>query len=102
MSIGIYKFTNKLNNKSYIGQSIHVERRFQEHLQTAQRSPKTIFHKAINKYGVENFTFEILEYCTEEELDMKEVYYIEHFNTLTPNGYNVQIGGKDSHMAPED
>lgn len=102
MSVGIYKFTNKLNNKSYIGQSIHVEKRFHEHLRTAKKNPKTIFHKAINKYGIENFVFEILEYCNEEELDAREIYYIEYFNTLTPNGYNIQIGGRDSHMIPED
>ena len=102
MSVGIYKFTNKLNNKYYIGQSIHVEKRFHEHLRTAKKNPKTIFHKAINKYGIENFVFEILEYCNEEELDAREIYYIEYFNTLTPNGYNIQIGGRDSHMIPED
>lgn len=102
MSIGIYKFTNKLNDKSYIGQSIHIERRFQEHCQTALRNPKTIFHYALKKYGIENFTFEVIEYCNEEELDNKEIYYINYYNTLSPKGYNIQVGGKDSHIVPED
>ena len=102
MSIGIYKFTNKINGKIYIGQSIHIEKRFQEHCQQAKHSPKTIFHTALQKYGIENFLFEIIELCEDSQLDDKEQYYINKYNSLTPNGYNIQLGGVDNHIVPED
>lgn len=102
MSIGIYKFTNKINGKVYIGQSIHIERRFQEHCQQAKHNPKTVFHNALQKYGVENFLFEIIELCEDSQLDDKEKYYINKYNSLTPNGYNIQLGGTDTHIVPED
>ena len=102
MSIGIYKITNKLNNKAYIGQSIHIERRWQEHLQHGRHQPKSVLHTAISKYGESSFIFEILENCSVEELDAKEIYYIQYYNTLIPNGYNVQVGGNDAHIAIPD
>lgn len=102
MSMGIYKFTNKLNNLSYIGQSIHLERRFNEHLQVALHRPKSIFHRALHKYGIQNFSYEVLEICLEEELDEKEIYYIQKYNTITPNGYNLQLGGVSGRTTPED
>lgn len=51
--IGIYKFTNKINNKSYIGQSVCIEKRYQQHLHSASKS-KLPFHLALNKYGINN------------------------------------------------
>ena len=99
MSIGIYKITNKLNGKAYIGQSIHIERRWQEHLQHGRHNPKSVLHTAISKNGEENFIFEILELCSIEELNEKEIYYINQYNTLLPYGYNVQVGGNDCHLA---
>ena len=62
--IGIYKITKKENNKSYIGQSNNIERRFQEH-KTKKDIPIEI---AIQKYGVDAFDFEIIEECSLEEL----------------------------------
>lgn len=91
--IGIYKIENLLNHKCYIGQSVHIERRWTEH---CQPSGKSIIAKAIQKYGKENFSFQILEECTEDQLDEKEVFYIHHFNSIVPYGYNVQdyVDGK--------
>ena len=86
MSIGIYKITNKINGKNYIGQSVHIERRWQEHCLPSARSA---IAKAIQKYGKNNFSFEILEQCTIGELDNREDYYMKKYNSLTPNGYNV-------------
>ena len=43
-----------------------------------------------------------MENCSIEELDTKEIYYIQHYNTLIPNGYNVQVGGNDAHIAIPD
>ena len=54
MSMGIYKITNKINGKSYIGQSVNIERRFSEH-KVSSHNPKNLIHKALNKYGIENW-----------------------------------------------
>lgn len=81
--IGIYKITNKLNQKSYIGQSIHCGKRFDEH----QKGPQLI-DKVIQIDGIENFTFEILKETDKEHLSYWEDYYIMKYNTMIPNGYN--------------
>lgn len=89
--IGIYKITNNLNNKSYIGQSIHIEKRWEEHLYKSSKS--SLIQYVIYKYGKENFTFEILEECLIEELDNKEIFYISLYDTYF-NGYNETTGGQ--------
>lgn len=98
--IGIYKWTNKINNKSYIGQSINIEQRRRQHISTSyypkSNTYNTIFHQAIRKYGVDNFTFEIICICNIEELDVLESFYIKKFNTLAPNGYNMTEGGENA------
>ena len=89
MSIGIYKIENLLNNKVYIGQSIHIERRWQEHCSKASQS---LISKAIQKYGKENFSFQIIEEVDDITLLTKlETKYIKIFNSLVPNGYNVVL-----------
>ena len=90
---GIYKITNLLNNKSYIWQSIHIERRWEEHKRTYLER-ESVLYKAMKKYGVSNFKFEIICECLAEELDFLEKEYINNFSTLVPNGYNVQLWGK--------
>jgi hypothetical protein len=87
MSVGIYKIENLLTHKPYIGQSIHIETRWQEHCRSSSDS---VISRAIRKYGKENFSFEILEECEEEELNKKEEYYIQLYNSIIPNGYNVE------------
>lgn len=84
--IGIYKITNLTNGKSYVGQSVHIERRWTEH---CLPSANSLIAKAIQKYGKEQFSFQVVEECMPEQLDEKEEYYISHYNTVTPNGYNV-------------
>lgn len=95
--IGIYKITNKLNNHSYIGLSTKVEERWKYH-QTPynqQRESYKTLYKAFEKYGIENFTFEILEECSIQELGEKEKYYIAKYDTYK-NGYNMTTGGEDN------
>ena len=58
--IGIYKITNLINDKKYVGQSIHIDRRWKEHIYQNRNSA---IHQAIEKYGIENFIFEIIEEC---------------------------------------
>ena len=84
--IGIYKITNLTNGKSYVGQSIHIERRWMEH---CLPSANSLIAKAIQKYGKEQFAFQVIEECLPEQLDEKEEYYISHYNTVVPNGYNI-------------
>ena len=89
--IGIYKITNKLNGKSYIGQSIHCGKRLDEHCKGSQ-----LIDEIIQLEGVENFTFEILKEVNKEELSYWEDYYIIKYNSLFPNGYNKRMNcGKE-------
>lgn len=87
----IYKITNRLNNKVYIGQTIRdLATRVQEH----RRKANSLVGKAINKYGIENFTIEEIYTATSiEDLNDNEVYYISQYNCLAPNGYNLCLGG---------
>lgn len=90
--IGIYKITNLLNGCSYIGQSSNIENRIQQHF-FYYKHEKSVLHANIKKYGVKNFSWEILEICSLEELDQKEKYWINYYNTFK-NGYNRTLGGQ--------
>ena len=90
--IGIYKITKKSNGKSYIGQSNDIERRFKEH----QYKEDIPIDMAIQKYGKDNFSFEILEECSLDQLDEREQYWISHYNTFYGFGYNCNPGGGNS------
>ena len=90
----IYKITNKLNNKVYIGQTIKsIESRFKQHL-NSMKCP--LLSKAIKKYGKENFKIEPIDTAISiNELNNKEIYWIHFYNCLAPNGYNLESGGKN-------
>lgn len=94
MSIGIYKYQNKINGKIYIGQSNNIEKRYQQHIYDAEyRAEKgTGIDLAIKKYGIENFTFEIIEQCSLNIIDEREKYWIKYYDSYN-NGYNRTIGG---------
>ena len=95
MSIGIYKIENLVNGKVYIGQSIHIEKRWQEH---CQESAQSLIAKAIKKYGKENFSFQVLQETSDlNELNSLETHYIEKYNSLIPNGYNVILIDEQQH-----
>lgn len=92
--IGIYKITNKINGKIYIGQSQNCERRFKEHCYPNRFKNGYPIDVAIHKYGKENFSFEIIEECKKEELNLKETYWIQYYQSNTSKGYNCNIGGE--------
>lgn len=83
--IGIYKITNNKNGMSYIGQSIHCGKRFDEHYKGNQ-----LIDKVMRDEGIENFKFEILQEVNKSELSTWEDYYIMKYNTMSPNGYNMR------------
>ena len=94
--IGIYKITNKVNNKSYIGQSISIQHRWYQHIHDSRPHKNSLIHKAIKKYGIDNFSFEVLEECPTELLNEREKYWINYYNTTDKNiGYNIRIGGEN-------
>jgi hypothetical protein len=94
--VGIYKITNLINMKSYIGQSINITKRFAKHqkiaFDTSDKHYNYPLYKAIRKYGIDNFSFDIIEECKRSELNEKEIYYIAHYDTYR-NGYNQDQGG---------
>ena len=92
MTCGIYKIENNINHLVYIGQSINIEKRWQKH---RQAKTEMAIHKAIRKYGIENFTFSILEECSSNELNEKEKCWISYYNSYK-NGYNSTMGGEGS------
>lgn len=93
----IYKFVNKINGKIYIGQTKRPKIRYKEHIYFKDKS--SLLDRAINKYGVENFIYEILEKIENEDLsivkqqmDELETNYIKEYNSLYPTGYNLISG----------
>lgn len=102
--IGIYKIENKVNSKVYVGQSVNVESRLMQH-RSQLRSNKhrnDYLQHAWNKYGEDNFDFELLCECEKEELNDKEIYYIAHYNSTNHDlGYNIREGGDCGAMAEE-
>ena len=90
-----------MNDKVYIGQSIDIKRRWNKHRSTAQNPNSSSYdyplYRAIRKYGIDNFSFEVLEECTIEELNDKEIYWIKYFDSTNENkGYNLAPGGYNS------
>ena len=95
---GIYKIINQIDGKVYIGQSVSIYKRWKEHRSVAylehDEHYNTYLYYAIRKYGLENFSFEIIEKCTPEELNEREMYWIEYYDSFNrEKGYNLTKGG---------
>lgn len=95
-SSGIYKITNQLNGKVYIGQSVDLHTRLTNHIKASLGITGTIAHQlvhdAMSTDGLENFTFEIVEKCNKEQLNKKEKLWIETYSA-DKYGYNRTAGG---------
>ena len=91
---GIYKITCSENNKVYVGQAINIQDRWKTHIQCLNRNKHHNIHlqRAWNKYGENNFKFDVIEYCEKEDLNDKEIYWIKELSSFK-NGYNRTLGG---------
>ena len=97
----IYKFTNKINGKIYIGQTVDEKRRLSEHKRCSKKKGNPSFHKAIEKYGWDNFEYKILfkGHCNNEQdlintLNFKEIISIKYFDSYNKKkSYNLTFGG---------
>lgn len=89
----IYKATCLQSGKSYIGQTKKtLDERKREH---ERAKDNYAFHVAMRKYGVQAFIWEILEECSNDKLDEREIYWINHFDTYN-KGYNLTLGGDNA------
>lgn len=107
---GIYRIRNNINNKVYIGQSIDIGRRIRQHIVDAKkigdRKTNRPLYRAIRKYGIENFTLEIIHICSQGvlqfELDALEIQYINsHKSYMSAHGYNATKGGSGIDLNSE-
>lgn len=90
----IYKITNTINGKIYVGQtSKTIEERFQNHIKKAKAHTNRCLYDAMNHYGYDNFEIEQIEECGNDILDEREKYWISTLNCMMPNGYNMTEGG---------
>jgi len=100
MTIGIYKIENKVNGKVYIGKSeVSIEERWKTHIRKLRNDnhrcsngKRDKLQNAWNKYGEENFIFEVIKKCLPEECNKQEIKHIAKYNSLE-NGYNQTKGG---------
>lgn len=90
---GIYRITNMVNGKVYIGQSRNIAARWRQHSHNHKDTHNDHIRKALIKYGAENFAIDILEQCDADMLDELERKYIAQYDSLSPNGYNLENGG---------
>lgn len=105
----IYKYTNKITGKHYIGQTNNLQKRFNGHKSEAFNPNASgynlPFHIAIRKYGIDNFSYDVLEEIADGEsqefINNREIYFIGYYHSLTTeNGYNLTIGGDGCPKPP--
>ena len=103
--IGIYKIENLITHQIYIGQSIHISTRWNQEIRDSQNSNSSSYNYPLQvdmrKYGIKNFSFEIIETCPIEELNTKEKYWVNYFDSYH-NGYNQTKGGGQGYLYPSD
>lgn len=95
---GVYKITDQITQEVYIGQSVDVAKRWSDHIKSGIGATPTgsgnLLYSAINRDGVENFTFELLETCTPEQLNEKEKYFINIYSSDSV-GLNSKQGNQN-------
>ena len=103
--MGIYKITNNITKKIYIGQSVDIYQRWQAH-KSIGLDPSSINHKNqlyydMYKLGIENFSFEIIEEVSFKQLNDREKYWIQFYDSFN-NGYNLTRGGRGNNKYDYD
>lgn len=104
ISCGIYSITNIINGKKIIGQSCRIESRMLQHKWELRNNKheNEYLQNAWNKYGEQNFRFEILLECSKEMLDQEEIRTIKEYKTTNRDlGYNIKEGGHSPRMTDE-
>ena len=93
----IYQITNLLNGKQYIGKTEHENpiKRFKEHFNESKKDTSNLrpLYRAMQKYGQENFNFEVLEEVETKKASEREIYWIQEKGTYGSKGYNATLGG---------
>ena len=100
----IYKITNDINDKVYIGKTLlNIEKRFLQHKNDSRRIRLETrpLYRAMKKYGCEHFYVELVEECPIQELSNREVYWIDFYNSYK-NGYNATMGGEGKQFYDYD
>ena len=96
--IGIYKIQNLINNKIYIGQSKNISARWRQHRYLANIED-THLYCSIRKYGIENFSFEVIEECSIASLNEREEFWISYYDSTNPKkGYNILSSSDDLYV----
>lgn len=100
----IYKITNTITNKCYIGQTKRtISKRLKTHFQEALANKYDMYlHKSIRKYGIENFVIELIEECSVDNIYEREIFWIRELKTVAPNGYNQHEGGRGGCLNPSN
>lgn len=97
--VGIYAIQNNINGKIYVGQSVDIERRWQQEKNMKRLNEHLL--RAMKKYSVENFSFYVLEECEKEKLNEREAFYIKLYHSIdTEFGYNKTSGGDSAFSRP--
>lgn len=98
----IYKITNNINGKCYIGKTERtINVRWSEHIRLSRLKLDLPLYRAFLKYGVENFSIEEVEQCNNTVIDEREIYWIDYFNSYK-NGYNCTAGGEGGIKTHEE
>lgn len=100
----IYKISNDINDKVYIGKTLSsIDKRFSEHKKDSCRSQEQIrpLYRAMNKYGCDKFHIELVEECSMDVLSEREMFWINFYNSYE-NGYNATIGGDGKQLYDYD
>lgn len=104
MNSGIYVIENIVNGKKYIGQTINLKRRLYDHKRCLNKGThhNLYLQREFAKYGEENFNFKILEKCSMNELDIKEIEWINNYDAMNNSkGYNMESGGNKNKIVSE-